>query len=63
MQRYKDKLDSMEMNISHLVAQLQSRMPDIQYPGLVPPYPQPGPNAEGDDDEEDDDDDEDLGED
>ena len=60
---YKSKVDSMEKNIALLVAQLQSRMPDIQYPGFVPPYPQPGPNAEGDDDEEDDDDDEDLGED
>ena len=62
-QRYKSKVDSMEKNIALLVAQLQSRMPDIQYPGFVPPYPQPGPNAEGDDDEEDDADDEDLGED
>ena len=63
---YKSKGDSMEKNIAHLVAQLQSKMPDIQYPGLVPLYPQPGPNAEGDDDEEDDDDDqddEDLGDD
>ena len=62
-ERYKDKVDSMEKNIALLVAQLQSRMPDIQYPGLVPPYPQPGPNAEGDDDEEEDTDNEDLGED
>ncbi|KAL5569268.1 hypothetical protein UlMin_025843 [Ulmus minor] len=61
-ERYKSKVDSMEKNIALLVAQLQSRMPDIQYPGLVPSYPQPGPNAEGDDDEEDADD-EDLGED
>ena len=38
-QRYKDRLDSMEMNIAHLVAQLQSRMPNIQYPGPVLPYP------------------------
>ena len=62
-ERYKSKVDSMEKNIAFLVAQLQSRMPDIQYPSFVPPYPQPGPNAEGDDDEEDDTDDEDLGED
>ena len=65
-ERYKSKVDSMEKNIALLVAQLQSRMPDIQYPGFVPPYPQPGPNVEGDDDEEDDDDDqddEDLGDD
>ena len=62
-ERYKSKVDSMEKNIALLVAQLQSRMPDIQYLGFVPPYPQPGPNAKGDDDEEDDDDDEDLGED
>ncbi|KAL5570056.1 hypothetical protein UlMin_026631 [Ulmus minor] len=62
-ERYKSKVDSMEQNIALLVAQLQSRMPDIQYPGFVPPYPQPGPNAEGDDDEEDDADDEDLGDD
>ena len=62
-ERYKSKVDSMEKNIALLVAQLQSRMPDIQYPGLVPPYPQPGPNAEGDNDEEEDADDEDLGED
>ncbi|KAL5575965.1 hypothetical protein UlMin_017664 [Ulmus minor] len=61
-EHYKSKVDSMEKNIALLVAQLQSRMPDIQYPGLVPPYPQPGPNAKGDDDEEDADD-EDLGED
>ena len=53
-QRYKDKLDSMEINIAHLVAQLQSRMPNIQYLGLVPPYPQPGPNAERDEEEEED---------
>ena len=62
-ERYKSKVDSMEKNIALLVAQLQSRMPDIKYPGFVPPYPQPGPNAEGDDAEEDDADDEDLGED
>ena len=62
-ERYKNKVDSMEKNIALLVAQLQSRMPDIQYPGFVPPYPQPSPNAEGDDDEEDDADDEDSGED
>ncbi|KAL5551615.1 hypothetical protein UlMin_001791 [Ulmus minor] len=62
-ERYKNKLDSMEKNIALLVAQLQSRMPDIQYPGIVPPYPQPGPNAEGDEDEEEDADDEDLRED
>ena len=61
-QRYKDMLDSMEMNMAHLVAQLQSRMPDIQYPGPVPPYTQPGSNAEGDEEDEDADD-EDLGED
>ena len=64
--RYRSKVDAMEQNIALLVAQLQSRMPDIQYPGSVPPYPQPAPNAEGDDDEEDDDDDqddEDLGDD
>ena len=64
--RYRSKVDAMEQNIALLVAQLQSRMPDIQYPGSVPPYPQPAPNAEGDDDEEDekeDADDEDLGED
>ena len=56
----------MEQNIALLVAQLQSRMPDIQYPGVVPPYPQPGPTAEGDEDdadEEEDADDEDLGQD
>ncbi|KAL5544807.1 hypothetical protein UlMin_008591 [Ulmus minor] len=62
-ERYKNKVDSMEQNIALLVAQLQSRMPDIQYPGLVPPYPQPGPNVEGDEDEEEDADDKDLGED
>ena len=62
-ERYKSKVDSMEQNIALLVAQLQSRMPDIQYPGIVPPYPQPGPNAKGDEDEEEDADDEDLGED
>ena len=64
--RYRSKVDAMEQNTALLVAQLQSRMPDIQYPGSVPPYPQPAPNAEGDDDEEDDDDDqddEDLGDD
>ena len=63
---YRSKVDAIEQNIALLVAQLQSRMPDIQYPGSVPPYPQPAPNAEGDDDEEDDDDDqddEDLGDD
>ena len=27
---YKERLDSMKMNMVHLVAQLQSRMPDIQ---------------------------------
>ena len=62
-ERYKSKVDSMEKNIALLVAQLQSRMSDIQYPGLVPPYPQPGPNVEGDEDEEEDADDEDLRED
>ncbi|KAL5580670.1 hypothetical protein UlMin_013112 [Ulmus minor] len=62
-ERYKNKVDSMEQNIALLVAQLQSRMPNIQYPGLVPPYPQSGPNAEGDEDEEEDANDEDLGED
>ena len=61
-ERYKSKVDSMEKNIALLVAQLQSRMPDIQYPGPVPPYTQPGPNAEGDEEEEDADD-EDSGED
>ena len=62
VQRYKDRLDSMEMNMAHLVAQLQSRMPDIQYFGPIPPYTQPGPNPEGDKEEEDAND-EDLGED
>ena len=46
-ERYKNKVDSMEKNIALLVAQLQSRMPDIQYSVLVPPYPQPGPIARG----------------
>ena len=53
MHRYKDMLDSMEMNITHLVAQMQYRMSDIQYPGNFPQYTQPGPNEEEEAEEED----------
>ena len=35
-QHYKERLDSMEMNVAHLVAQLQSRMPNLQYPSPFP---------------------------
>ena len=51
-QMYKERLDAMEMNAVHLVAQLQSRMPDIQFPSPFPQYTQPGPNAEEEDGEE-----------
>ena len=59
-QCYKERLDSMEMNVAHLVAQLQSRMLDLQYPGPFSQYTQPGPNAE-EEDEEEEAEDEDLG--
>ena len=59
-QRYKDRLDSTEMNMAHLVAQLQSRMPDIQYPGPFSQYTQPSQNAE---EEEEDAEDENMGDD
>ena len=51
-QRYKKMLDFIEMNMAHLVAQLQSRIPDIQFSSPVPQYTQPGLNAEGDEEEE-----------
>ena len=51
-QMYKERLDAMKMNVAHLVAQLWSRMPDLQYPGPFPQYTQPDLNAEEEDEEE-----------
>ena len=53
---YKEMLDAMEMNVAHLVAQLQFVMPDLQYAGLFLQYTQPDSNAEEEDEEEEPDD-------
>ena len=54
-QMYKQRLDAMESNMAHLVAQLQCRMPDLHFPVPFPQYPQLDPNAEEEDKEEDED--------
>ena len=49
---YKQRLDAMESNMAHLVAQLQCRMSNLHFLVPYPQYPQPDPNAKEEDDDQ-----------